>query len=138
MFTCLLFYLPLQLPLLEQLFKRRDKFLDAFDIEPFGIVVAGVAIIIGELFAFVLPRVAEPRRLGRLDNVHLFQFNGVAGFVFRDQIFVQFLAGADADDVDLRVRPDEFLFALYQKIFFVDSCVDPGCVFYFRNFLLHC
>jgi hypothetical protein len=79
---------------------------DAFDIQPFGVVVAGVGEAFGQGFAFVLPRVAKPEGFGGLDDVHAVEFDGVAGFVVREQVFVQFFAGADADDLDLGLGGD--------------------------------
>src|SRR5687767_6695553 len=47
--------LSIQLPLFEQFLERCYKLLDAFDIEPFGVVVTCIAITIRERLAFILP-----------------------------------------------------------------------------------
>ncbi|HSR06701.1 MAG TPA: hypothetical protein VLM42_06095, partial [Bryobacteraceae bacterium] len=60
--------------------KRLDERLNAFDIQPVLVGIAGISEALGQWLAVVL-QATLPQSLGGLDDVHILAFDGIAGFV---------------------------------------------------------
>src|SRR6267143_5392256 len=60
-------------------------------LEPLGVVIAAVAEAVGQGFAFI-PTILVPERMRGFDDKHIFKLNGIPGFVFRDEDFMELFA----------------------------------------------
>src|SRR5438477_2953329 len=77
-----------------------DQAHQLFSSQPARVTIAGVGKTFGQRTPTRPVRRAPPLVRG-LDHVEIVELDGVAGFVFRDQDFVELLARADAHDLHI-------------------------------------